>query len=51
VKPDSSLIAELTKLVDKFYEHEYIEAARALEQARLIALMKERERLIPPATD
>jgi len=51
MKPDSSVIEELTKLVDKFYEHGYIEVARVLEQARLMALMKERERLIPPATD
>ncbi|AAL64812.1 hypothetical protein [Pyrobaculum aerophilum] len=51
MQPNSSLVEELTRLIDQFYEHGYIEVARVLEQARTIALLKERERLIPPATD
>jgi hypothetical protein len=51
MKPNSSLVEELTRLINLFYEHGYIETARLLEQARAVALLKERERLIPPATD
>lgn len=48
---NSSLVEELTRLIHMFYEYGYIEVARMLEQARTVALMKEREELIPPATD
>ncbi len=51
MKPNSSLVEELTRLINLFYEHSYIETARLLEQARAVALLKEREILIPPATD
>ena len=51
MQPNSTLIDELTRLINQFYEHGYIEAARLLEQARTVALLRERERLIPPATD
>jgi hypothetical protein len=51
MQPNSTLIDELTRLINEFYEHGYIEAARLLEQARTVALLRERERLIPPATD
>ncbi|ABL87670.1 conserved hypothetical protein [Pyrobaculum islandicum DSM 4184] len=51
MKPNSSLVDELTKLISQFYENGYIEVARLLERARILALMKEREMLIPPATD
>jgi hypothetical protein len=50
MQPSSTLIDELTRL-NQFYEHGYIEAARLLEQARTVVLLRERERLIPPATD
>lgn len=49
--PNSSLVDELTRLINLLYEHGYIETARLPEQARTVALLKERERLIPPATD
>ena len=51
MKLNSSLVDELTRLIDLFYEHGYIETAKLLEQARAVALLKEREILIPPATD
>ncbi|MEM1597950.1 MAG: hypothetical protein QXP31_07045 [Pyrobaculum sp.] len=51
MQPNSALVEKLTALIDQFYEHGYIEVARMLEQARTIALLKERELLIPPATD
>jgi len=51
MKPNPSLVEELTRLINLFYEHGYIETARLLEQARTVALLKEREILIPPATD
>jgi hypothetical protein len=51
MQPNSLLVEELTRLIGLFYEHGYIEVARLLEQARTVALLKERERLIPPATD
>jgi hypothetical protein len=51
MKLNSSLVDELTRLINLFYEHGYIETAKLLEQARAVALLEERERLIPPATD
>ncbi|AFA38448.1 hypothetical protein Pogu_0421 [Pyrobaculum oguniense TE7] len=51
MKLNTSLVEELTRLTNLFYEHGYIEVARMLEQARTLALQKEREALIPPATD
>jgi hypothetical protein len=51
MKLNSSLVEELTRLINQFYEHGYIEVARMLEHARTIALFREREELIPPATD
>ncbi|MEM0369385.1 MAG: hypothetical protein QXK71_01550 [Pyrobaculum sp.] len=51
MKYNSLLVEELTKLIHLFYEHGYIEVARLLEQARSLALLQERESMIPPATD
>ncbi|MFN3804255.1 MAG: hypothetical protein ACK4SY_04300 [Pyrobaculum sp.] len=48
---NSALVEELTKLINQFYEYGYVDVARILERARWLALMQERERLIPPATD
>jgi hypothetical protein len=50
-KLNSSLVDELERLINLFYEHGYIETAKLLEQARAVALLEERERFIPPATD
>jgi hypothetical protein len=46
MKPNSSLVEELTRLINQFYEHGYIETARLLEQARAVALLREKEILI-----
>lgn len=51
MQQNSNLVEELTRLINMFYEHGYIEVARLLDKARILALEKERQLLIPPATD
>ena len=44
MKLNSSLVDELTRLINLFYEHGYTETAKLLEQAKAVALLEERER-------
>lgn len=50
--PDGDgLVEELGRLVHRLYEGGYLEAARRVEEAVRLVLSRDRERLIPPATD